>query len=79
MVAQSANALQVSYSFSEMGDVTVSGSGSDATSLNVNVPGDQGDYRFTGSVVPDRVGLIGVSTGFQAAVNRIVDGVTRTP
>jgi len=71
-----AHALQVSYTLSEQGDVDIDTSGSNATALDVNVPGDQGDYRFFGSVVPDRVGLIGVSSGFQAAVNRVVPGVT---
>lgn len=75
MVVQSASADQVTYSLNEQGG---SGniSGGAPTVLNETVLADIGTYQFTGSVNPAQTGLIGVSSGFRAAVSRDVPGFT---
>ncbi len=73
-----AHAIQVSYSLNEVGG---SGSitGGNPVALNERVEADLGTYQFSGSVLPDRVGLIGVSSGFRAAVSRYVPGFSPEP
>jgi hypothetical protein len=73
MEVPNAHAIQVSYTLNEEGGSgTVTGS--HLTELNERVEANLGDYEFFGSVLPDRVGLIGVSSGFRAAVSRFIPG-----
>ena len=78
LATSNAHAAQVSYSLNEAG-----GSGiitdSNPTELNQRVEADLGTYQFSGSVLPDRVGRIGVRSGFRAAVSRFVEGFSPEP
>ena len=76
MLVTNVHAVQVSYSFNETGGAGLF-SGSEATFLDQALITDAGDYQFTGSVEPERVGLIGVRTGFVADVRRV--NVTSPP
>ena len=73
LATSNAHAIQVSYSFNEAGGSGLIVGGA-PTELNERVEADLGTYQFSGSVLPDRVGLIGVRSGFRAAVSRFVEG-----
>ena len=77
-ICQSVHAIQVSYSVDEVGGSGFIEGGA-PTELNERVELDLGTYQFSGSVLPDRVGLIGVRSGFRAAVSRAVPGFTPEP
>jgi hypothetical protein len=71
-------AVQVSYSVDEVGGSGLI-IGDDPIELNERVEADLGTYQFTGSIRPDRVGLIGVRSGFRAAVSRFIPGFSPEP
>ncbi len=79
LMLSNAYAIQVTYTINEIGGVGET-SGGDLIQLDTGpFSFGEGTYQFTGSVLPDRVGLIGVSTGFRAAANRVVDGFAPIP
>ncbi len=77
-MGQSVLAIQVSYSLNEVGGSGII-KGGDATELNERLEADIGTYQFSGSVLPDRTGLIGVRSGFRAAVSRFIPGFSPEP
>lgn len=81
MVVPSAHAIQLTYNLDEQGgDGMFSGiltsDGSTRIDQDETIETSQGTYQFTGSILPNRTGLIGVSSGFRAAVGRAVPGFT---
>ncbi len=78
MAVPDASAIQVSYTLlEEGGSGTLSGIA--ATQMDEYFDAQLGTYQFTGSIEPDRLGLIGVSSGFRAAVSRFVPGFSPEP
>ena len=78
LMAVPASAIQVSYTLlEEGGSGTLSGIA--ATQMDEYFDAQLGTYQFTGSIEPDRLGLIGVSSGFRAAVSRFVPGFSPEP
>ena len=73
LATSNAHAIQISYSLNEAGGSGLI-VGGDPTELNERVEADIGTYQFSGSVLPDRTGLIGVRSGFRSAVSRFVEG-----
>ena len=75
---QNASADQISYDLNEVGGSgTLSGMA--ANFMNEKVYADIGTYQFSGSVNPSQTGLIGVRSGFRAAVSRHIPGFTPEP
>ncbi len=77
MVMSNAHAVQVNYKIEQRGisgDLNFSETSPDF--IDDTIETDISKYRVTGSVKPDRVGLIGVRTGFTAAVAKELEGFT---
>ena len=77
-LAPSAYAIQVSYTLNEVGGSGVV-MGGDPFELEERVFADIGTYQFSGSVLSERTGLIGVSSGFRALVSRFEQGFSPDP
>ena len=77
MVMSNAHAVQVDYTIEQRGTSgNLDFSETSPDFIDDTIETDISKYRVTGSVKPDRVGLIGVRTGFTAAVAKELEGFT---